>query len=197
MIKLLDLYEFENRPREGALHFLYELMAERLEDPYVNISHTKLPTWEEHVNFVCGRPYQRWMLAVAKQDDLPSDGGIWVGYVSATRGNEIGIIIRTKWRGRGFGSAAVREFINMFTPSPAIASRRSGSWLANINPLNEPSVRMFQKLGFRCLQATYKLDFSNAIEDKSVAPVQIEHRRALEEGKHGQDKDTAQTDRSA
>lgn len=157
LIELLDLYEFENRPREGALEFLYDLMKERQDDPYINISHTTLPPWESHVNFVCGRPYRTWQLIVAKQPDFPKDGGIWVGYVSATVRNEIGIILRKRWRGRGFGPLAVASFIRQFIPLGSRPSERDGTWLANINPANAASIRMFEKLGFKIVQHTYAL----------------------------------------
>lgn len=173
LIDLVDLYEYENRPRDGALEFLYELMIERQGDPYINISHTTLPAYEAHVNFVLGKPYRAWMLIVAKQPEYPTDGGIWVGYVSATRSNEIGIILRKRWRGRGFGPAAVRAFINRFAPLGAIPSGRSGTWLANINPKNRPSIRLFEQLGFNCAQATYRLDMgtaAKALENKPSTP---------------------------
>lgn len=189
MITLVDLYEFENRPREGALQFLYDLMAERMDAPYISISHAAMPTWEQHVNFVCGRPNRAWFLITAKQNDLRSDSGIWVGYVSATHSNEIGIVLRKEWRGRGFGTLAVRRFIDTMSPAAAIPGQRVGAWLANINPYNVASTRMFQKLGFTCAQVTYRLDLSKGLEDKSGTAssdttVKIEHQTAIEEGTH-------------
>ena len=157
MIELLDLYDRENSPRAGAALFLYELMAERLEDPHVNISHTEMPVWDEHIAFLASVPYRAWMLIAAHLPASQYAKPVWVGYVSATRVNEIGIVIQRKWRGQGYGSAAVRKFIQTFQPLPAVRSYRTGAWVANINPANEPSQKMFQKLGFQCIQTTYQL----------------------------------------
>ena len=38
--------------------FLYNLLKER--DPRANISHKKMPTYNEHVMFVSSRPYSKW-----------------------------------------------------------------------------------------------------------------------------------------
>ena len=55
MVKLLDIYQGSGI-RTGALEFLYELMRER--DPEISISHSTLPTFEQHRQFVTRRPYR-------------------------------------------------------------------------------------------------------------------------------------------
>ena len=40
--------------------FLYELLKER--EPSTNISHRKLPTFSEHLNFVLSKPYSKWYI---------------------------------------------------------------------------------------------------------------------------------------
>ena len=100
-IRLLDLYEGQGI-RLGALEFLYELMRER--DPEINISHSTLPTFEQHRQFVTRRPYRCWFLI--KREPLD-----WVGYVSATHQNEIGVVISKAYRGYGYGPAAIRQLM--------------------------------------------------------------------------------------
>ena len=149
MICLVDVY----KDREASMRFLYELMKERMTEPHVNISAT-MPTWQEHRQFVCRKPYRYWYLI---EVECPVSGAGPVGYVSATYQNEIGIVLKKEHRGQGFGSAAVADLISRHRPLPAIPSQRSGHWLANINPANEPSIGMFTKLGFRHIQNTYAL----------------------------------------
>lgn len=152
MIRLVDLYEGDHI-REGALEFLYELMKER--DPEINISHSALPTFEQHRQFVTRRPYRFWYLI---EQEEASGKAAWVGYVSATARNEIGIVLRQEHRGRGYGPLAIRELMRLHQPLPAEASERARRWLANISPGNEHSKYVFRdKLGFKKIQETFAL----------------------------------------
>lgn len=152
MIELLNLYE-GMAPRLHAEHFLYELMKERQDDPHVNISHAELPSWDAHLAFVRSVPYFHWDLIVEKNETTGER--LWVGYVSATHRNEIGIIVQRQARFRGVGRDAVWLFMNKYVPLPPLASERPGRWIANINPANAASIRMFKKLGFNLIQHTY------------------------------------------
>lgn len=143
-MNLVDVY----KDREKSMRFLYELIKERATEPEVNISFT-VPTWQEHRRFVCRKPYRYWYLI--------EQNGEWAGYVSATLNNEIGIVLRKNCRGNGIGPAAVKELMRLHKPLPPIPSVRGGKWLANINPANERSIRMFTGLGFKHLQNTYAL----------------------------------------
>lgn len=163
MIALLDLYAGTNI-RAGALEFLYELMKER--SPEVNISHKELPSFERHRGFVSSRPYRFWYLLAADPQPPRDDGfggkiafePVWVGYISATHRNEIGVILRKAYRGRGYGPEAIVEFVRLHRPNPPLDGIESGRWLANIAPENEHSRHIFQKLGFRKIQETYALE---------------------------------------
>lgn len=163
-IKLIDLYDGIGI-RERALEFLYELMKER--DPEINISHSTLPSFEEHRAFVTRRPFRCWYLI----EGWHHLGGLgWAGYISATHQNEIGIVLKREWRGRGIGPLAVRELMKLHAPLPAEPSVRNGHWLANIAPSNEPSKRMFQALGFRKIQETYEFNEERNHGNEEAAP---------------------------
>lgn len=156
-VKLLDVYQ-AGAIRAGALEWLYELMKER--EPEINISHRGLPSFEQHRQFWHRRVYRFCYLIEAgdfitrnpEQDHHP-----WIGYVSATHLNEIGIVLRKEWRGHGFGRLAVLEFMKLHRPNPAEPSVRHGHWVANIAPANERSRRMFEGIGFKKIQETYEL----------------------------------------
>jgi hypothetical protein len=50
---------------------------------------------------------------------------VWVGYISATHDNEIGIVLLKRFRGRGFGPLAMQELMKLHgrtRPSRACAT---------------------------------------------------------------------------
>lgn len=129
---------------------LYDLLRDRSEenDPNVNISHRRMPSMGEHLRFFRSRPYRAWYFI--------KENGLIAGYVALSHVNEISIVLSTDYRGRGIGAWAVREATTRHRPLPAIPARRVGAWLANINPKNERSIRMFESLGFSLKAQTYE-----------------------------------------
>lgn len=173
MIHLVDLYD-GSRVRAGALEWLYELMKER--EPEINISHRELPTFEQHRQFWSRRVY-RFCYLIEFTADTPEEaqavGGyvapVWAGYLSATHNNEIGIVLRKDFRGRGLGPRAVKLLMQLHQPNPAEPSVRNGHWLANIAPMNERSQRMFTSLGFKQIQLTYEFKEEDYGHTKAAA----------------------------
>ena len=120
---------------------LYDLLAER--GPEVNISHSEMPSWRAHLEFIESRPYDCWYLV--RVDDCI------VGAVYITKHNEIGIFIFQLCQRRGFGSAAVKRVIEKHPRK---------CYFANINSANKKSIAMFKRMGFRKIrETTYKLEF--------------------------------------
>lgn len=161
MIKLVDIYH--GGILAGAIEFLFELIAERMTEPEVNISAT-MPTMEQHRQFVHRRPYRAWYLIELTPQE-PREGilgpiafePVRAGYISATDRNEIGIVLLKEYRGKGYGRAAVQELMRILEPLPAVPSMRRGRWVANINPLNAHSIRLFTSMGGKLIQQTYEL----------------------------------------
>jgi RimJ/RimL family protein N-acetyltransferase len=121
-----------------APQFLYQLLQER--KPSVNISHRVMPTWQQHCRFIARRPYSAWYLV--------KSGTEYVGAIYLTAANEIGVSILSRSRGLGLGPRAVRTLMRKH------GHRR---YLANINPRNKQSIRMFRRMGFKIIQKTYEL----------------------------------------
>jgi RimJ/RimL family protein N-acetyltransferase len=117
---------------------LYLLLRER--EPHVNISHRVMPSWKQHTAFIGRRPYAAWYLIRCGAD--------YVGAIYLTAGNEIGISILKSWRDHGIAPRAIR-----------LLMRRHGRrrYLANINPRNKRSIRMFRRIRFKLIQQTYEL----------------------------------------
>ena len=116
--------------------FLYDLLKEKR--PEQNISHTHLPTYEEHVAFNDAQPYG--------EDYIVTVDGKSVGRVYITRQNEVGIHIKGVHASKGYGGEALELIIR--------ASKRP--LLANIAPHNVPSQKFFEKHGFSLIQYTYR-----------------------------------------
>lgn len=119
---------------------LYEILRLRLREPHHNISHRSLPDYAEHCAFVKSRPYAGWYLAQTQ--------GQTTGATYLTRNDEIGIWVAPSHRGRGYGSEMVRKLM---------ALHPRDSYLANVNPANEDSIRFFTRLGGDLLQFTFRI----------------------------------------
>jgi RimJ/RimL family protein N-acetyltransferase len=133
-VALVSVY----RLPKAAPELLYRLLEER--GPHVNISHRGMPTWKNHLRFIAGHPYSAWYLVRSGQD--------YVGAIYLTALGEIGIGVLAQWRGHGFGRAAIRALMRKHPRS---------RFLANINPSNATSIRMFSEMGFQIIQQTYEL----------------------------------------
>ena len=121
------------------VQFLYNLLEER--KPVTYISHKKMPTYEEHVNFVKSSPYSKWYI-------IEVDGER-AGSIYLTKQNEIGIFLNEGLQEKGIGSNALNVLIGK---NPDLR------YLANINPENKKSIEFFKKLGFTLIQYTYELN---------------------------------------
>ncbi|MEM2160340.1 MAG: GNAT family N-acetyltransferase [Candidatus Nitrosotenuis sp.] len=123
--------------------FLFDLLKER--DPKANISHKKMPTYSEHVKFVKSKPYSRWYIIEKSKTKI--------GSIYLSKSNEIGIFLKKKYSGRGYGSEALRVLMEKNPRS---------RYLANISPRNLNSIRFFKNNGFKLIQHTFELesDFS-------------------------------------
>ena len=124
---------------EKDVQFLYNLLEER--KPVTYISHKKMPTYEEHVNFVKSSPYSKWYI-------IEVDGER-AGSIYLTKQNEIGIFLNEGLQEKGIGSNALNVLI---CKNPDLR------YLANINPENKKSIKFFKKLGFTLIQYTYELN---------------------------------------
>lgn len=135
----ISVYKYQQ-----AVDLLYALLKERTAEQ--SISHVSLPTWEQHVKFFHAHPYQYWYIIIAK--DSP------VGSIYLSKGHEIGIFIFRSYQRHKYGAAAVQYLMEL----------HPGKFLANINPKNKASIKMFESLGFTHIQNTYKGPTGNPYE---------------------------------
>jgi RimJ/RimL family protein N-acetyltransferase len=109
-------------------------------DARANISHKKMPTYNQHVAFVSAKPYSKWYVILY---DTNKAGSIYL-----TSQNEIGIFIKKSFQSKQLGNIALRKMIQKN------AKKR---YLANVNPQNKKSVRFFKNNGFKLIQYTFEL----------------------------------------
>ena len=118
--------------------FLYDLLMER--DTRVNISHKKMPTYNQHVSFVSAKPYSKWYVILY--------GVNKAGSIYLTSQNEIGIFIKKSFQNKQIGNIALHKLIH---------KNPKKRYLANVNPQNKKSMRFFKNNGFKLIQYTLEL----------------------------------------
>jgi RimJ/RimL family protein N-acetyltransferase len=141
-LSFVDVYS-EGQPQLAFLETLYRQLKERPAE--ANISHKGMPTWREHLQFVDSKPYASWYLLYADKE--------LVGQIYVTRQNEIGIFIEKGHRSNGYGRAAIEKMIE--------AHKGHKPFLANVAPGNYASQRLFESMGFKLVQHTYRLEKSD------------------------------------
>jgi RimJ/RimL family protein N-acetyltransferase len=131
-IKLKKVTKMDHR-------FLYQILKER--NSIVNISHRKMPTYKQHVQFVMSKPYSKWYVVYYE--------GKKIGSAYLSKQDEIGIFLKKEIQGKGIGHVILQLLIKT-NPRP--------KYLANINPKNTKSIQFFKKNGFRLIQYTYEFN---------------------------------------
>ena len=143
MVKNLNKIDLQLVTKKD-LRFLYELLKER--DYSTNISHRKMPTYNEHANFVLSKPYSKWYIIYF--------GRKKVGSIYISKQNEVGIFIKKIFLKKGIGTEVLSRVMKL---------NPREQFLANINPKNKKSIEFFKKNGFEILQHTYELRIESQI----------------------------------
>ena len=132
-------YEIEIKSvKKNDSEFLYKLLLER--DPIANISHKKMPSYEQHLKLLKSKPYSKWYIIWNNEQRI--------GSIYLTKQDEIGIVIKKEFQKGGIGKMALQLIIN---------KNPRQRYLANIATNNDKSKRFFEKNGFKLIQHTYEL----------------------------------------
>lgn len=121
--------------------FLYEMLCER--DPVENITHARIPDYDEHVRFVDSNPYSKWYIVYLDDEKI--------GTVYLSKQDEVGIFLKKKYQSKGIGKSALDLLIE---------KNPRNKYYANVNPKNSKSIQFFENFGFKLMQNTYELSRS-------------------------------------
>ena len=131
--ELIDVYRHSNAQKKNL--FLYDLLKTRMDEPHINISHTKMPSPREHTFFISSRPYRCWFIIQVDNE--------WVGSAYVTKGNEIGVYLLEAHRVDDLAIAITMDLMEM------------GGIYINTNPQDTDKIRYIKKMGFKLIQHTY------------------------------------------
>ena len=124
--------------RDSDSKFLFELLKER--DPRANISHKKMPSYNEHLKFIKSKPYTKWYVILKSE--------YRIGSIYLSKNDEIGIFLSKKYQGKNIGNDALSELIR---------KNPRERYLANVNPKNKKSSIFFKNNNFKLIQHTYEM----------------------------------------
>jgi len=124
--------------KDSDSKFLFELLKER--DPHANISHKKMPSYNEHLKFIKSKPYTKWYVILKSE--------YRIGSIYLSKNDEIGIFLSKKYQGKNIGNDALSELIR---------KNPRERYLANVNPKNKKSSIFFKNNNFKLIQHTYEM----------------------------------------
>lgn len=117
--------------------FLFDLLDQR--DPHANISHKKMPSYDEHIIFIKSKPYTKWYIILKSKEK--------VGSIYLSKQNEIGIFLLRNFQRKNIGNSALTQLIK---------KNPRKRFLANINPKNKKSMTFFKNNNFKLIQYTFE-----------------------------------------
>jgi len=118
--------------------FLYELLKNK--DSNANISHKKMPSYDEHVEFVMSKPYTNWYIIEYDKKN--------VGTIYLSKQDEIGISINNDY-----------EYDQIVKPTLKLLMKlnQRKRYLANTNPKDVRAQEFLLKNGFTSLEYVYEM----------------------------------------
>lgn len=127
---------------DSQIKILYDFLSKRNH----KISHTKMPSYDQHSDFVKNHPYLSWHLVKVGED--------YIGSFYITDQNTIGINILDAWVSNSFPSV-IDQIKSKFRPLPAVKSVRSEFFSINVAPSNAELVDALERHGCVLAQLTY------------------------------------------
>ena len=127
-----------NQVTKNDTFFLYDLLKNK--DPNANISHKKMPSYDEHVKFVMSKPYTNWYIIEYDKKN--------VGAIYLSKQDEIGISISNDY-----------EYDQIVKPALKLLMKlnQRKRYLANTSPKDVRSQEFLLKNGFTGLEYVYEM----------------------------------------
>jgi len=118
--------------------FLFQLLSERKLNE--NISHKKMPSYLQHVEFVASKPYKKWHIIYDKNKKI---GSIYI-----SKQNEIGLFFKTNEWKHEIANKCIKLLMKI---------NNEKRYLVNVNPKNKKMVNFYKKNDFKLIQHTFEL----------------------------------------
>ena len=127
-----------NQVTKNDTLFLYDLLKNK--DPNANISHKKMPSYDEHVEFVMSKPYTNWYIIEYEKKN--------VGAIYLSKQDEIGISVSNDY-----------EYDQIVKPALKLLMKlnQRKRYLANTSPKDVRSQEFLLKNGFTGLEYVYEM----------------------------------------
>jgi len=118
--------------------FLYDLLKNK--DPNSNISHKKMPSYDEHIKFVSSKPYTNWYVI---EYDEKNTGAIYLSKL-----DEIGISIGSDYEYEQIAKVAIKLLMEL---------NPRKRYLVNVSPKDIRTQEFLLKNGFSGLEYVYEM----------------------------------------
>ena len=127
-----------NQVTKNDALFLYDLLKNK--DSNANISHKKMPSYDEHVEFVMSKPYTNWYIIEYDKKN--------VGTIYLSKQDEIGISINNDY-----------EYDQIVKPALELLMKlnQRKRYLANTSSKDVRSQEFLLKNGFTSLEYVYEM----------------------------------------
>ena len=127
-----------NQVTKNHMLFLYELLKNK--DPNSNISHKKMPSYDEHVKFVMSEPYTIWYII---ECDKKNAGAIYL-----SKQDEIGMSCNNHYEDEKIVEPALKLLMKL---------NPRKRYLARVSPKDVKSQEFLLKNGFTGLEYIYEM----------------------------------------
>ena len=127
-----------NQVTKNDTLFLYDLLKNK--DPNTNISHKKMPSYDEHVKFVMSKPYTNWYIIECDKKN--------VGSIYLSKQDEIGISIDNDYEYDKIARPALKLLVKL---------NPRKRYLVNVSPDDIRSQEFLLKNGFTGLEYVYEM----------------------------------------
>ena len=127
-----------NQVTKNDMLFLYELLKNK--NPNSNISHKKMPSYDEHIKFVMSKPYTSWYIIKCDKKN--------VGSIYLSKRDEIGMSINNDFEYDEIAKTALKLFMKL---------NPRKRYLANVSPKDVRLQEFLLKNGFAGLEYVYEM----------------------------------------
>ena len=143
--KDLDFKMHTIKPTDKQLKILFELLKSRNS----SISHKKMPSFKDHVNFVKSHPYRKWWLISSIDNDNNILGAVYIGF-----DNSLGI--QFNFEKVNFSASFFFKKIRLsIAPLKEQKSKIYKDYFVNVSPKNKELINWLKDSGFEEKQKSY------------------------------------------